>query len=230
MRFLMAAALLPAILLMNYIRRQDRIEEEPVDFLMTIAGCGAATVVSAMLLEAIGEWILKLFLPETSTLYQALFYFLVVAGAEELGKFVVLKLRTWHSPEFNYTFDAVVYATAASLGFAAVENVLYVFLNGGFGTAFLRALTAVPGHCIFGVFMGYHYGLAKKHAAWGKHKSAGCELCWSLLVPVLLHGFYDFSISMGGTLWTLIFFAFYLVILIAAFLMVRKLSNEDQML
>lgn len=228
MRILLASALLPVFLLMLYIRKKDKIESEPTDFVVSIAVLGAVTVISAMILEKIGEFVLGIFLPETSILYTFLFYFLVVAGAEELGKYVVLKLRTWNSPEFNYTYDAVVYAVAASLGFAAVENVLYVIFNGGISTAILRALTAVPGHCIFGVFMGFHYGLAKRAASRGDNKTADRELFLSFLIPLILHGFYDFSLSVSGWIWTLIFFVFYIAVLIAAFLKVRKLSAEDE--
>lgn len=222
----MAAALLPAILLMWYIRKQDRIERESVNFIMSIAALGAATTVSAMILEGIGGVILKLFLPESSVLYTALFYFIVVAGAEELGKFVVLRLRTWHSPEFNYTYDAVVFAVAASLGFAALENVLYVF-DGGLATAAARAVTAVPGHAMFGVFMGCHYGLAKRADARGFQRESDIETVKALLVPIILHGFYDFCLSVDGWYWGGIFFVFYLLAIVAAFRTVKRLSYED---
>ena len=142
MKVLLAAALFPAVALMWYIRKKDKIENEPVPFVMSIVGLGALTVISALLLETVGGWITEA-LPVPHMVYLILEYFIVVAGSEELGKFVVMKLRTWKSPEFNYTYDAIVYAVAASLGFAAVENVMYVFLNGGMSTAIMRALTAV---------------------------------------------------------------------------------------
>ena len=79
---------------------------------------------------------------------------------EEGGKYFVLKHKTWRHPAFNYTFDAVVYAVTAALGFAVAENILYV-MDGGVGVALLRAAVAVPGHAFDGVFMGYYYGIAK---------------------------------------------------------------------
>ena len=226
MRYLLAAALLPAAALLFFIWKMDKIEHEPPKLIFQLVGLGALTVISAMILETLGGWILGLFLPETSLLYIFLFYFIVVAGSEELGKFVVMKLRTWKSVEFNFTFDAVVYAVSASLGFAALENVMYVF-TGGLGVAIMRALTSIPGHAVFGVFMGLHYGIARRAAAYGDEKTANRELRLAYIVPVLLHGFYDFCLSVDGGLWLLIFFAFYITLVIVAFLKVKKLSSED---
>ena len=150
-----------------------------------------------------------------------------MAGSEELGKFVVMKLRTWKSPEFNYTYDAIVYAVAASLGFAALENIMYVFTNGGFSTAILRALTAVSGHAVFGVFMGVHYGLAKRAKARGDKGTETRELFLAYLIPVLIHGFYDFCLSAEGWFWIVIFFIFYITMIIVAFIKVKHLSDTD---
>ena len=226
MRYLMAAALLPAVALMWYIWKKDRIEPESLSLVKNLALLGALTTIPASILELIGGKLLRTFLPETGYVYLFLFYFLFVAGSEELGKFLVLRIRTWNSPAFSFTYDAVVYAVAASLGFAALENVLYVVLS-GFGTAILRAVTAVPGHAVFGVFMGYHYGIAKRAAVYGDRALARREMLLTYLVPVLLHGCYDFLLSLEGDLWILLFFAFYLAILIAAFVKIRKLSEED---
>lgn len=226
MKNLLAAALLPAVALMWYIRKKDRIEQEPMPLVLSLLGLGAATVISALILETVGGWITSA-LPVPNTVYLILEYFIVVAGSEELGKFVVMKLRTWKSPEFNYTYDAIVYAVAASLGFAALENIMYVFTNGGFSTAILRALTAVPGHAVFGVFMGVHYGLAKRANARGDKGTETRELFLAYLIPVLIHGFYDFCLSAEGWFWIVIFFIFYITMIIVAFIRVKHLSDTD---
>ena len=226
MRFLLAAALIPALVLMIFIWKQDKIERESPKLIVQLVALGALTVISAMILETVGELVLNIFLPQTSILYTFLFYFVFVAGSEELGKYVVMKLRTWRSVEFNYTFDGVVYAVAASMGFAALENVMYVF-SGGMGVAIMRALTSIPGHAVFGVFMGLHYGLARRAAAFGNEKAANRELRLAYLIPVLLHGFYDFCLSVNGWIWTLIFFVFYIGLVIAAFIKVKRFAAED---
>jgi hypothetical protein len=84
--------------------------------------------------------------------------------------------------------DGVVYGTAASLGFAALENILYVS-EGGFGLAVMRAVTAVPGHALLGVIMGFYVGRARfdpeRRRRW---------LRLALVIPILLHGLYDFPL------------------------------------
>ena len=80
--------------------------------------------------------------------------FLVVAAVEEGSKFFFLYRRTWHDPNFNFRYDAIVYAVFVSLGFAAFENVKYVF-NYGLSVALPRAILAIPGHMGFAVFMGF---------------------------------------------------------------------------
>ena len=66
----------------------------------------------------------------------------------------------WNHPAFDYRFDAVVYCVFAALGFAALENILYV-AQFGFAVAVSRALLSVPGHCFFAVYMGIYLGQAK---------------------------------------------------------------------
>lgn len=226
-RYLLAAAVLPAIALLCYIRKLDKIEAEPMSMMIRLCGFGALTVISAVILELIGGMILGAFFAEDSLIYLLLHNFVVVAGAEESGKLLALKKGTWKSPEFNYTYDAVVYATAASLGFAAVENIMYV-MDGGFTVALMRAATAIPGHTVFGVFMGFYYGLAKKAEMRRDIPGMQHQLSLALIVPVLLHGFYDFCLSIGSTLFIAVFLVFFILFVVYAFKKVKKLAAEDE--
>ncbi|MCK4749468.1 MAG: PrsW family intramembrane metalloprotease, partial [Bacteroidales bacterium] len=135
--------------------------------------------------------------------YQA---FLVAGSTEEVFKFLALYLLIWRSPSFNEKFDGIVYAVFVSLGFAAVENVLYV-LEGGYQTALVRAITAVPAHALFGVTMGYYFGIAHMYT-----ELRSGYLRRALLIPILLHGIYDF-ILMVGIDWLLSLFIIYVIFL-----------------
>ncbi|MBR6069401.1 MAG: PrsW family intramembrane metalloprotease [Ruminococcus sp.] len=225
-RYLLSAALAPAVLLFFYIRKKDKIEPEPMKLLLQLAGLGALSIVPAVIIELIGGVVLSLVLSESSPIYQFLDCFLVIAVAEEGCKFACLFLRTWWSKEFNYTYDAVVYAVSVSLGFAALENILYVF-EGGFGVALLRALTSIPGHTIFAIYMGYHYGIAKKAACAHKTPLMIAGFAISMILPILIHGFYDFCLSVNSWLFIIIFFMFEIVITVLAFLTLNRLSRED---
>ena len=221
---LLSLALLPAAVLLIYIYRKDTIEKEPAKLLVRLFLFGCLCAIPASILEGIGMTLisgiggtfLQLFL-------QA---FLVVAVAEEGCKFGFL-CTAWKNPAFDYRFDAIVYAVFVSLGFAALENVLYV-VQYGFGTALVRAVTSIPGHCFFGVFMGYWYGKAK-YASRNGIPSTGRYLALSVLIPVLLHGFYDFCCFMSGTysIFLLIFLAFLVPFFIFSIRLVNKASRED---
>lgn len=226
MQYLLSLALLPAILLMLYIHKMDKIEKEPFGLLAKLVIFGALTTISAVILENIGDAILGAILPESSIPYIFLENFFVVAAAEEAGKYFVLKKTTWKNPAFNYTFDAVVYAVAASLGFAALENVLYVF-DGGLSVAILRAFTSIPGHTIFGVFMGCYYGMAKKAELAFNQDAMKKYLRHALIVPLLAHGFYDYCLTVGSTLMLLVFAVYDIALAVYAFRLVKKLSATD---
>ena len=59
--------------------------------------------------------------------------------------------------EFDEHYDGIVYGAAVSLGFATVENILYLFAN-GLESALGRAILPVSSHALFGVIMGYYLG------------------------------------------------------------------------
>ena len=220
---LLCMALLPAAALLFYIYRLDTIEKEPTKLLVRLFLFGCLCAIPASILEGIGDSLLSGL--DSTFLRLFLDAFFVVAVAEEGCKFAFL-CTSWKNPAFDFRFDAIVYAVCVSLGFAALENLLYV-IQYGFGTALIRAVTSVPGHCFFGVYMGYWYGKAK-YARRNGLPGSGRYLALSFLVPVLLHGFYDFCCFMSdNVLFLLLFFAFLVVFFIAAIRCVKKASVED---
>ena len=151
--------------------------------------------------------------------------FFVVALAEECLKRLVVRCFVWRKRAFNYRFDAIVYCVASSLGFALLENILYVFQN-GFGTGIVRAILSVPGHCTFAIFMGYFLRNAKLYEMQGNEKKAKRYAGLSLWVPVVLHGFYDFCLTMQSVILMLLFLVF--VIVCDIFSIIRVVRSEKQ--
>lgn len=229
MRIVLFAGLVPAIILLVYIYRLDRIEQEPVGLIIRLLVYGALTTIAASALESAGGWLLDTFGWQLSDMSYALIEnFIVVAMVEEGVKYYALRKSTWYRPEFNYRFDAVIYAVSVSLGFAACENVLYI-LNFGLGVAPIRAITAIPMHCICGVFMGHYYGEAK-FAEGRQHWSTMSRFSWAAwIVPVLLHGFYDFAASAQDGILATLFLIYVVIVDIVAFVSVRHYAQEDVM-
>ena len=224
---LIAAAVIPAIVLLRFVYKEDRLDKESPRLLLSLVLFGIIATFAALISEQIGETVLALIVPQDTTAYNAILYFIVVALSEEGFKYLLLKKRTWWSSEFNCQFDGVVYAVFVSLGFALWENISYVAMY-GLGTAAVRAVTAVPGHACFGVFMGAFYGLAKRYDNFGnRDKSRQCRRL-AVAVPVVLHGCYDFiaTYEYDGYAW--VFVGFVVLLLLAAYRMIKKLSRDDR--
>ena len=153
-------------------------------------------------------------------------YFIVVALSEEGFKYLLLKFRTWNNPNFNFRFDGVVYAVFVSLGFALWENIGYVMMY-GLGAAATRAVTAVPGHACFGVFMGVWYGIAKQYDLAGRKENAKQFRKGAVWVPVVLHGLYDFIASLDQEYMTLVFLVFIGILFFISVRLVKRTSAQD---
>ncbi len=197
------ASLAPVFIILFYIYFRDKYDREPLGMLIKALLLGIVIVVPVIFVERM----LMTMMPQSSKVAAAAYHAFVVAGStEELFKFLVLYLLVWKNPNFNEKFDGIVYAVFVSLGFAGVENVLYV-MDGGMQTALTRAITAVPAHAIFGITMGYYLGIARMY-----QELKGKYLGRALLVPILLHGIYDF-ILMVEIGWLLLLFVPYVIVL-----------------
>lgn len=231
--YLMLAALVPAIFLMVQVYRLDRIEKEPLPLLLKLAGFGALAALAAGAVETLGAKVLGLVLPEGSRAFALIENFVVVALTEEACKYLPVRKFAWNHPAFDYRFDAVVYCVFSALGFAALENVLYV-ARFGMRAAVARALLSVPGHCFFAVYMGIYLGQAKmaerassKYLVELPDDDAGAYFRAGLFIPTLLHGFWDFSLSAGSRLMTLGFYLFVLVFFIDAYRKLHFAAGTD---
>ena len=221
------AAILPAVFLLRFIYRMDTVEKEPPALCWFLALMGVAAALVAMLLETVGQRILDARLSQSDPAYTLALAFLVVAVAEEGAKFFFLYRKTWDSPFFNYRFDGVVYAVCVSLGFAAFENISYVF-GYGLSVALPRALLAIPAHMGFAVFMGAAYGRAKVCQVRGDEAGMRRNLWLGYLQAVLLHGFYDACAMKGTAAATLVFVLFVIVMYGVVVRRVKKESAEDR--
>ena len=178
---LIGLALAPVIIILWYILFLDRLNKEPAKMLIYTFLFGVLSVVPAIALSLFGGSILGEINSVPKAWIQA---FIVVAFSEELAKYFFLRKYVFNRPAFDEPFDGIVYAVMISMGFAAIENVMYV-LQGGIEVGVLRMFTAVPAHATFGILMGYWVGRAKlenkPHLNWLGLGSA-----------VLFHGLYDF--------------------------------------
>ena len=224
---LILAAVIPAIFLMVKVYTSDHLEKESKGLLMRLVRGGILSALLALIEERLGEWLLGKFVAPENPLYNILMFFIVVAVSEETSKYIFMKRETWQNPEFNCQYDGVVYAVFVSLGFALWENISYV-LSYGFSTALVRAVTAIPGHASFGVFMGVFYGLSKKAEVRGDTFKSGLFRVFSILVPVLMHGAYDYLATKENEDGSGYFLIFVVILFVVSFATVHIAAKKDR--
>lgn len=219
--FLLAAALAPPVALLLIVYHMDRKEKEPVSLLVNLFLRGAAAMVPILVLEVLADQFVDFF---SWNLYTYLFlaYFVIPGFIEEGIKYRVLIRRTWKEPNFDFRFDGIVYAVFVSLGFAAVENVMYV-LTSGFETAVARAVFAIPGHMLFGVVMGAGVGRAKWLMEGGQVQGASVTRRRAFFSAAVLHGLYDFLLVGFGAL----FYVYFIVLLVWVIALLRRSARQD---
>lgn len=221
------ASILPACILLHYIYKKDTIEKEPAGLLLVLILRGIAAALCASVLEVVGQKALDLAVGQDHPYYTVFMAFFVVAAVEEGMKYYFLKKTTWHDRNFDYLFDGVVYAVFISLGFAAFENISYVFTY-GLGVALPRAVLAVPGHMGFAVFMGIHYGRARLCENQGRAFARRLNLILGYVSAVFLHGFYDSCAMIGSGLSMTVFALFVIVMYIAVYKIIKRQSRADR--
>lgn len=189
---ILTVALLPAIALLYYIWKKDKQKEPTLWLLKAVVGGAAICIPVAVFEQAIHTVLFGIEGEPTSLVGSTAMAFFVAALPEEYFKLLVLWFVLRKNPFFDEHFDGIVYAVCIGLGFAAFENVGYIFKSDEWlSVAISRALLAVPGHYAFAVLMGYYYSIY--HFVDRSPKVAACIL----LVPVLAHGIYD-SLAMSS--------------------------------
>ena len=189
----------PSLFLLTFFYLKDRYEREPLHHILMAFGLGLYAMIAAHGMASTAEtWVPRDWLllgGEPAKLFDA---FILSGFVEELAKWVVLVAAIYHWDEFDEPLDGVVYGVAVALGFATLENLLFV-ARLGLGVAWMRALFAVPAHALFGATMGYYAGRAKFDR--GGKLWRDRALC--LFAPIFFHGCYDDALhrGMGAHVW-----------------------------
>ncbi|MBR6858591.1 MAG: PrsW family intramembrane metalloprotease [Bacteroidales bacterium] len=219
-----ALAVLPALILLYYTYQQDKMQREPVKMVAKGFGFGCLSVFCSFFIS-IPSMRLGLFPEEINSLGDAVRQaFFGAAIPEETAKLFCLWLFLRKNPYFDERMDGIVYAVSVGLGFAAFENVEYLFAAGTdwVTTGIGRSLTAIPGHFGFAVLMGYYYSLYH----FDRYRAPGAGLkMW--LYPVLGHGIYD-SIAMMSAVTPQLSGAITIAILMLCFQMIKWARKSMQ--
>ncbi|MBU5265395.1 glutamic-type intramembrane protease PrsW [Virgibacillus proomii] len=186
----LSAGVAPALALMSFFYLKDRVTE-PLALIVRTFILGMLLVFPIMFIQ----YVLQTEGFVTNPFVES---FLIVGLLEEFFKWFIFMYAIYHHSEFDAHYDGIVYAVAISLGFATLENILYLFTN-GIRYAFIRAFFPVSSHALFGVIMGYYFGKAKVFSV---HKRR--TLFLAFLMPYLLHGTYNYILTQLKSNWVII--------------------------
>lgn len=155
--------------------------------------------------------------------------FIIIAVIEEGYKFLILMISSWKNKEFDYKYDAIVYSVFISLGFAAFENIRYVE-TAGLSVALWRGIISVPAHAFYAITSGYFLGLAKECKKNKEKSKKYLYLILSLLVPVILHGIFDFLLLTENNLLFGIFISFITLLYIVSFITIKNTHRDKKII
>lgn len=188
MIILLTAAIAPSLALFSYFYLRDQFSQEPSRLLFQSFIYGAVLTFPILFLQYVFN--------EEEVFNHALTnYILFPSIIEEFFKWLVLLIAIFRHVDFEDPYDGILYGASVSLGFATVENIIYL-LEFGTDIAFMRALLPVSSHALFGVVMGYYLGKAKFSEA-GREKE---WLFWAFFIPLILHVLYNASLHFNDNI------------------------------
>lgn len=186
---LLTAAIAPGVALLAYFYLKDLYESEPISGVAKMFVLGLLTVFPTMVIQR--GMVLGF---GNDPFFHA---FVVSAGIEEFIKWFLVYYLIYRNFSIKHSYDGIVYATAVSLGFATMENVIFsLYYQPGIQTLITRALLPVSGHALFGVLMGYYLGKAKYNA-----DREARYISFAILMPVIWHGMFDYILLQASSQW-----------------------------
>ncbi|CDQ19477.1 glutamic-type intramembrane protease PrsW [Halobacillus karajensis] len=209
---ILTAAISPAVAIMTFIYLSKRIELEPLPLIIRMFIIGVIMVFPIMFIQYAFE--------AENIFHSPLVKSFFLAGLlEEFFKWFFLLFVAYRHSDFDHHYDGIIYGVAISLGFATIENIIYLFQN-GIEIAILRAVFPVSSHALFGIVMGYYMGKAKFRTS----RSSWC-LFVGLWIPVAFHVMYDYIISVKEVTWMYWITPFMIILWVIG---IRKIKIANQ--
>lgn len=225
---LLILAVMPVVIICTYIYSKDR-NKEPWPLLIKLFLLGVASCFLVLFLSDIVFKIFPFMNKDTSFMnfFEVMAYsFIGVALIEEFCKFLMVFAGAYFNKAYDEVYDGIVYAVYVSLGFACLENILYVFANRSIAVGISRGILSVPGHACDAVFMGYYLSLAKVYASQGRKDLETKNIILSVVVPTILHGIYDFCLFVNIDIILLAFFAFVIALYVFSIKKIKLLASQ----
>lgn len=224
------ASIIPVLIILGIIYYQGEVKKQPwwillIIFIFGIGSWGIVRYVSNLL----GQDIYNSQIEVANLLGNKGFFLIsfgVIATLEELTKYLILLIMCFKIRYYKNPYDAIMYAVCVSLGFAFIENIMYIF-NYGISVALSRAIFTIPSHAAFGIIMGYYFGLSRTCRDSKLNNDAIAMGSCAFFIPFLFHGTYDFLLSIQSDYITYIYLGFVLLLLVFSIYLVFRLHKLD---
>jgi RsiW-degrading membrane proteinase PrsW (M82 family) len=216
-------AVAPAVALGLFLILTDRYDKEPKRLLLLVFVLGMLVTLPTLIAEMVGQRF-NIFSGLTGQLFEA---FIIIGLAEEFFKRLVVVKTVFRHPAFNERLDGIIYCGITALGFATLENFMYILSYSAASPDIWisRALLSVPTHMLLGITMGYYLSMAKF--------CGNPDLCMryyrmSLVVPALLHGAFDFILMSNIPLLSLLLLPFVGYLWVSGIIKLRRYYKESK--
>lgn len=226
---LVVLAVLPTLLIAYLVYRNDK-HKEPFRILISLFLFGILSALGVICISVLLESFIPVFSKDVAIMNVTelvLKVFIEIALIEELCKWLIIYIFGYKNIEFDETYDIIIYAIFVALGFATIENIMYVLRENTIGLAVQRALFSVPGHTAYAIFMSYYLCKAKINRYKGNKKEEKTNIILSIAIPTIIHGIFDFCLFADNEIYLIIFLAFTVVLFIMAFEKLRSLYKAN---
>ena len=222
-------SILPILLLGIYIYKKDQ-NKEPSKLLAKLFFGGVLSGFLVMLISIITQLFFNtqpINSFEFNWLDLIIYSYIKIALIEEFSKWLIVYNISYNCEEFDEIYDMIIYCVFVALGFACLENILYV-KESGIAVGIVRALSAVPGHACFGAIMGYYLGLAKINSIDNNSKSSNKNKILSILIPTIIHGTYDYCLFCGNLIIAILMYIALIFLYIYTVKKINTISRENK--
>ena len=217
-------SILPIILIAIYFYNKD-VHKEPNKLLKKLFISGLIAGLLVIIISLIYNYLIPNYNSLTNNNYLNMFIysFVFISLIEELSKWLMIYLISYHNPEYDEFYDIILYSVFVALGFATLENLLYTLPNKSVYVTIFRGITAIPAHACYQTFMGYYLTLSKFNV-----KKKKLYIVLSIVIPIILHGIYDLLLYLGNVAFLVIFLIFLITMFAMTIANANKIANIDK--
>lgn len=217
-------AIIPSIIIGLLVYKSDKKEKEPFKELLKAFLMGILSVIITLAISVIIS-LFDIDMDSLNLLELTLYVLLTIGLVEEFSKFLCVNIFLRNNKNYNYMYDGIVYSIYISLGFATIENILYL-IDSNIALGIIRAVVTVPAHVFFAIFMGYYF--SKYMYSISIHKKEKKYLLYSLLIPVILHTIFDTLLFSGNVVLAIIFIIFIVLLYVVSIKQMIKGIKEEK--